>query len=375
MRVKLVTTYPPTRCGIASYSERLADVLKKMCALEVLPVERPRANPFYFTKLAFKARRDADILHIQYDCSFFGTFSLFGLSLSGMYTPLFYLLANRWGGPKIVTTVHEVQDAKKNYGGSLIYLPLHLYYSAIYRAMVALSAAVIVHTEGTVKTLAQYTAVSNASIIPLAIHVKPEIRPIESSKAKLGQAGKRVVLMFGFISPGKGHDLAIEMMLRGLPEDVVLYLAGEGRTPKDADYVRGLKEKVRSEGLGEKVFFHGYVSEEEMPIVFSAADIVLMPYHHVVQSAALSHALVYLKPVLASDIGGFAEVAREHECIETFPVGDVEALRAKLQLMLSGTISMDRLRENAARYVSWASLENVTSQTVSLYRQLIGPKQ
>ena len=217
------------------------------------------SQPILLYEACLQSEEGADILHIQYDCGFFGTFSLFGLSLSGMYTPMFYLLANRWGGPKIVTTVHEVQDAKKNYGGSLIYLPLHLYYSAIYRAMVALSAAVIVHTEGTVKTLAQYTAVSNASIIPLAIHVKPEIRPIESSKAKLGQAGKRIVLMFGFISPGKGHDLAIEMMRRGLPEDVVLYLAGEGRTPKDADYVRGLKEKVRSEGLGEKVFFHGYV--------------------------------------------------------------------------------------------------------------------
>lgn len=375
MRVKLVTTYPPTRCGIASYSERLADVLKKMCALEIIPVERPRANPFYFARLAFKARRDADILHIQYDCGFFGTFSLFGLSLSGMYTPLFYLLANWCGGPKIVTTVHEVQDAKKNYSGSRIYLPMHLYYSAIYRAMVALSDAVIVHTEDTVKTLEQYTNMSRTRVIPHPIHVRPEIRSAEAAKAKLGQVGKRVILMFGFISPSKGHDLAIEAMQRGLPDDVILYIAGDGRTPEDAKYVQSLREKVRAAGLGKKVFFHGYVTEEDVPNVFCATDIVLMPYYHVVQSGVLSYALAYMKPVLASDIGGFAEVARTYKCIETFPTGDVEALRAKLYLMLSDAALTDHLRENTAKYVSWASLENVTAQTVSLYRQLlIGPK-
>jgi len=373
MKVKLVTTYPPTNCGIAVYSRHYAEALKKLCDISVLPIVRPKANPLYFVRLALDARK-SDVVHVQYDCGFFGTVSAGKLSLSGMYTPLFYLLVSAFGGPAIVTTVHELQDAKENYGGRWLYWPMHLYYAAVYKAMAALSDAVIVHTAGTVETLSQYTKVPRAITIPLAIHVRPTIQPTEASKAKLGLSGKRVIVMFGFVSPAKGHDLAVAV-LRELPDDVVLYIAGDARTAEDIEYLRGLQEKVKSEGLDHRVIFHGYVKDEDAPAVMSAADVVLMPYRHVVQSAALSNALAYLKPVLASDIGGFAEVAREYGCIETFPAGDAEALKAKLLLMLSGRAPLDKLRENAARYVTAMSLENIAARTVSLYRQLGGPEE
>jgi glycosyltransferase involved in cell wall biosynthesis len=373
MRVKLVTTCPPTNCGIAVYSQHIAEALKKLCDVTVLPIVLPKANPLYFVRLALDARK-CDVAHVQYDCGFFGTVRAGKLSLSGMYTPLFYLLVKAFGGPAVVTTVHELQDAKENYGGRLIYLPMHWYYTTIYRAMVRWSDLVIVHTSATVETLAQYARADNTVTLPLAVHVRPSIQPTEASKAKLGLTGKRVIVMFGFVSPAKGHDLAVAIM-RELPDDVVLYIAGDARTAEDTGYVHGLQEKVKSEGLERRVIFHGYVKDEDAPVVLSAADIVLMPYRHVVQSAALGNALAYLKPVLASDIGGFAEVAREYECIETFPAGDTEALKAKLLLMLAGRAPLDRLRENAARYVTAVSLENIAARTVSLYRQLDGPEK
>jgi glycosyltransferase involved in cell wall biosynthesis len=252
MRVRLVSTYPPANCGIAIYSERFSEALERHCTLAVLPVEENRANPFYFLKLGRSARKGTDIVHVQYDCSFFGTLAFSGFSLSGMYTPLFYLAVKLAGGPQVVTTVHEVQDAKKNYRGRLIYLPMHLYYAVIYKAMVWLSDIVIVHTAGTVETLSQYTRVPNAQILPLAIHARPAIMPDKVAKSLLGLAGKRVIVLFGFISPSKGHDLAIEAM-PALPDDVVLYIAGSGRTQESIAYLEGLKEKVREKGLDNRI--------------------------------------------------------------------------------------------------------------------------
>ncbi len=51
MKVKFVTTYPPENCGIATYSRHYVEALRKLCDVEVVPVKRPKMNPFYFLGL------------------------------------------------------------------------------------------------------------------------------------------------------------------------------------------------------------------------------------------------------------------------------------------------------------------------------------
>jgi glycosyltransferase involved in cell wall biosynthesis len=287
-----------------------------------------------------------------------------------MYTPLFYFLLKLPGGPATVTTVHELIDAKSKYGGGALYWPMRIYYTVVYRSMVKLSDVVILHTSESAKTLSQYAKTNNAEIVPLACTVSPTFLPEEECKASLGLAGKRMVTMFGFISRFKGHDLAIEAM-KNMPEDVVLYIAGEGRSPEDNAYIDALKEKVEQMGLHGRVIFAGYVSDDKAPAVMCASDIVLLPYRHVVQSSALNYALAYLKPVLASDMGGFAEVARAYGCIKTFRPEDVDDLKAKLLLMLGNRSCIDTIMSRAPAYVKAVSLRSVIERTICIYERIL----
>jgi len=369
VRAKFITTYPPTNCGIATYSSYYVKTIGKLCDMSVVPVERPKANPLYFVKLALTARKGADVVHVQYDCGFFGTISIGKLSLSGMYTPLFYLLVRAFGGPKVVTTIHELQDARKNYVGRWLYRPMHLYYKAVYWSMAALSSVVLVHTRGTIESMSQYFALKNAEIVPHAVFIQPAFLPKEECKAKLGLSGKRVVTMFGYVSSSKGHELAIEA-IRGMPADIVLYIAGDARTPDDKAFVLGLKEKVRALDMQERVRFHGYVRDEDTPVVMGATDLILMPYSHIVQSGAVNFALAYLKPVLASDIGGFAEIAEKYGCIETFTPQDIGSLREKLASMLSGD-DMNSLIDKIRGYIREVNMDTIAARTAAVYKRIL----
>lgn len=371
MRVKFISTYPPANCGIATYSMHYVEALRKLCEVDVLPIERPKINPFYFVCLALKARKDTDIVHVQFDCGFFGTLGRGRLSLSGMYVPLFYFILKLPGGPAVATTVHELHDAREDYAGRWLYWPMRAYYTLVYRPMVWLSDAVVVHTTGTIRALSQYARIDKATIIPHACFIQPVVSPMAECKEKLGLAGKRIVTMFGFVSRLKGHDLAIDAM-RDMPNDIVLYVAGDGRSPDDRLYVDELKAKARSMGLDGRVRFHGYASEEDIPCIMCASDIVLMPYRHVVQSGALYYALAYGRPVLASNIGGFAEMAMTYGCIGIFEPGNVADLRAKITDIIADEELRRTMTEKATSYVDSIRIENVAEATLKMYKSITG---
>jgi len=214
---------------------------------------------------------------------------------------------------------------------------------------------------------------SRIVVIPLACIVNPVFLDPLECKRKLGLSGKRLVTMFGFVGYPKGHDMAITAMKNTrMPADVVLYVAGEGRVPADIEYELGLRRRVLDERLTGRIRFHGYVSDEDVPVVMCASDIVLLPYRHVVQSGAVNYPLAYRIPVLASDIGGFAEIANEYGCIETFRHEDQEDLEDKLLSLLSSPRACMELVEKSRRYVADVGLEKICSVLGKVYTMTEG---
>ena len=77
MRIKFVSTYPPTRCGLAEYTKNLANSLKKIGENpKVVKIDQPYSSrSSYFVNLAKKTSKgmsDNDIIHIQFQIFRFG---------------------------------------------------------------------------------------------------------------------------------------------------------------------------------------------------------------------------------------------------------------------------------------------------------------
>jgi glycosyltransferase involved in cell wall biosynthesis len=138
---------------------------------------------------------------------------------------------------------------------------------------------------------------------PLYDHFGKKIEQTEARK-KLGiPIDKKIILCFGFIRDYKGIDLAISAISKLGPE-YHLVIAGE---------VYGTFDKynklIDDLGVGDKVsLFTRYISDEETPLFFSAADACLLPYKSATQSGIVAIAYHFDLPVIATNVGGLSEM-------------------------------------------------------------------
>lgn len=309
MTTSIVSTFPPDRCGIADYTDNLCKLLGKTDRVKHVHVKPGGSlNPFYYLLLALESAQGADSINVQYESSFFGTLKL-KLWFSGLYTGLYYrLISGLVPREAITSTVHEVQDNHKYHG--LVGKAHRWYYRHVYNPVLSMSGHVCVHSRRALNLLSEYGDTSNVTITPYPLY--QNVHPIDNGEAKnsLGLSGKKVLLLFGYIDRGKGHTVALDA-LKNMPDDVILYVAGGER---ERGYLEVLNRYAASLGVWGQVWFHGFVNETDLDMVFSAADIILLPYSDSMQSSVLYRALSYGKPVVASDIESFKEAA------ETYPI-------------------------------------------------------
>lgn len=132
--------------------------------------------------------------------------------------------------------------------------------------------------------------------------------PMAEARKQLGIADDRKVsLFFGFIRDYKGLDLLIDAMAK-LPADHVLIIAGEPYGDMSKYH-----EAIARHGLKDRVVDHiRYIADQEVPVFFSAADAVVLPYKSATQSGITAIAYHFGTPVIATDVGGLKESV-EHD--------------------------------------------------------------
>lgn len=369
-RVAVVSTLPPERCGIADYAWRQAEAIRKNSLLTVETIRLVHGiSPFPVIRAAREAVR-SNVVHVHLDISFFGTIPLPGTSLSGVWLPLFYHLVR---SRRVVTTVHEVIDASKYTG--LRGLVLRPYYRFVYRPV--LRSRVLAHTRGAIDRLGQYGELREARPIPFPVYrdAPGSLIGRDDAKRRLGLAGDRVLLLYGYVNRNKGHDLAVHALAL-LPEDVVLYVAGAARTPEDEAYRQEVHDLACELGVQHRVFWHGWAGDMELPLIFAAADIVLFPYRDTVQSAALHEALAHGKPILASKIGGFAEINIDHNAVVVFKPGSARCLAKGAARLLDEPLFYREMVLNARKYADHADGDAVARRLIlETYKELLFPER
>jgi len=123
------------------------------------------------------------------------------------------------------------------------------------------------------------------------------------AKAHLGlDTNKRTLLFFGLIRDYKGLDLLIEAM-EYLDDSYQLLIAGEAY----GSFQKYQNLLDRSRAKDRIVVKNHYIEDKEVPVLFAAADVLVLPYKSATQSGVLPIAYHYETPVVATDVGGLRD--------------------------------------------------------------------
>jgi glycosyltransferase involved in cell wall biosynthesis len=169
----------------------------------------------------------------------------------------------------------------------------------------------IVQSRSVESNLHEFAPNARYAFVPHPIYnVFGDALPKEEARRRLGLVDERTVLFFGYVRRYKGLHLLLEAMpqiLRHMP--VRLLIVGEFYDDEEA-----YKKEIQKLGLADHVTVNSqYIPNDEVALYFSACDAVVLPYISATQSGIVQIAYHFDKPVIATNVGGLAEVVIDNE--------------------------------------------------------------
>jgi D-inositol-3-phosphate glycosyltransferase len=159
---------------------------------------------------------------------------------------------------------------------------------------------------------------------PVYDHFGDPLNKLDARKQLGLDSDAPVLLFFGLIRKYKGVHVLLDALVKireALPT-VRLVLAGEFY-----DDVSGYRDQISTNGLSETVMIlDRYIEEELVPVLFSAADVVVQPYLSATQSGVVQIAVHFEKPTIVTDVGGLAESVGKAGAGLVVPPNDASAL-------------------------------------------------
>jgi len=362
----LLGSFVPRQCGIATFTKDLRDAIAGVpgaghtlvLAMDDVPESYAYPEEVQFQIRAFQ-RSDyvnaADMLNInQVDLTVVQhEYGIYG-GPDGRYVLDFM---NHLRTP-VITTLHTVL-ADPSPGQATVTLEL-----------ARLSDRLVVMSDKAVEMLQRVYEIAPEKIAMIP-HGIPEVPFVDPAfyKDQFGLEGRRVLLTFGLLSPGKG----IEYAIRALPAivaahpDVVYVILGATHPnilkQEGNAYRHSLERLADKLGVGENVVFHNrFVTLQELCGFIGAADIYLTPYLNAAQitSGTLAYALGAGKAVISTPFW-YAEEMLAGGRGSLFPFKDSERLTETVNALLDDGVRRNAMRKSAylaTRAMVWREVGN-----------------
>lgn len=238
--------------------------------------------------------------------------------------------------------------------------------------------AVIAVSYNLARELVAFYKVSPSKIHVVHNAVDPSyFSPLEDRdkiRNSLGWTDRKVILYVGRISSLKGLNDLIQAgeFLSSSVKDVLIVLVGGIPGFQDTSshqYFESLRQLVKTRGLEENITFLGPVPNSELPAIYSAADIFVLPSLSEGTPKSVLEAMSCRKPCVVSNVGGLPELVTSKEGT-VVPVHNPRALAEELEAILSDENLIVKMGIAARRRI----LENFTWQEAARKVQKIYSK-
>jgi 2-deoxystreptamine N-acetyl-D-glucosaminyltransferase/2-deoxystreptamine glucosyltransferase len=169
------------------------------------------------------------------------------------------------------------------------------------------------------------------------------------------------VAYLGRLAPQKDVGTLLQAFAR-LPADVQLLVVGDG--PDRAALQR------RAQRFGGRVHFTGFVPHAAVPAVLAHADLLVLPSLYEDLSSALIEAMAAGLPVVATRVGGTADLVRHGVNGLLVAPRDPAALAAAISQILADPAAAARMSAAARRTAAAYAWPDLARQVLAVYRQV-----
>lgn len=179
---------------------------------------------------------------------------------------------------------------------------------------------------------------------------------------------EKIIFYVGRIVNEKGVHILLDAVPKVLSNfyNAKFIIAGKG---PQLDY---LKNKAIATGVSNKIFFTGYISDEELLQLYKCVDVAVFPSLYEPFGIVALEGIVAEVPIVVSDTGGLGEIV-EHgvdgmKCI----AGNADSLASCILEILFNPKKAEKLKKNALlkikKYYNWDVL---SKQTEAVYKKVL----
>ncbi|GAA4982601.1 glycosyltransferase involved in cell wall biosynthesis [Nonomuraea thailandensis] len=371
MRVLYVSPYPPARDGIGAYTQVLARAVRERGHEIAVVAARPDpgapdevigtlGDGGGASMRAAVARFRPDVVHVQFAVPAFGARSL--------------AVARRpaASGVPVVATLHEVtRDTALLRGPG----------RALYRRLARGCDRLVVHTRAALETVDALGLDAEVTLVPhFSAPPPPATGTAAVLRARFGLGEDRVLLAFGHIHVSKGLDDLVRALATLPPAalgGVRVVVAGAVRRrhgpfrvfeARDHLHEATVRRLARRHGVRDRLVFTGYVPDGDIAAWFAAAEAVVLPYRDAEQSGVANLARAFGVPVIATTVGGLAELFEGSPW--AVPPGAPDRLAAAIDDLLTRPAPA---RDTSAVRTTDTDLDTVAARTIAVYEAVRGP--
>ena len=242
----------------------------------------------------------------------------------------------------------------------------------------------VVTSQQSKQHLLTYYNLSEEKVKCIPCGVNPEIfkpMPRDISREKMEVKDKKIILFVGRIKPVKGLVTLVEalsILLKRNTENFadsieVLITGGEVNFEdrnRNSEYIR-IKNMADKLGINGQIRYIGPVFHKDLPSVYSAADICVVPSYYESFCMVALEAMSCGIPVVGSDVGGLPDLINDG--LNGFLVGkgDSEMLAQRIELLLKDESLRQKMGERAVHSTRTFSWQRISEEMKQLYYELL----
>jgi len=207
----------------------------------------------------------------------------------------------------------------------------------------------------------------NISVVPIGVDLQLfKKKNRETARNRFGlPANKDLILYLGRLDPIKGPDLFINTVLKlSSRKNLEAWVVGGEKYTYEKQLLQTQSSVLT---LDEKIRFFEPIPHQQLPWLYSAADILIVPSYYESFSMVTAESLATGTPVIASDVAGPASLIEDGKSGFLIKPGNATEFASKINYLLDSNKTLENMSAYAPSTVSHLAWPRIIEKIINTY--------